>query len=284
MSDLLKLSKPFPAKLVKKPPKGKYGSYVKHSTIAEALLATVGAYDLQVKQVIRGYVPELERTNKETGEKYTLPAIENCAVGVIAALTLNIDGRAVTVEEVGDCDDPHNWTHDGQRLKDAVSDAVKRCAMRFGLGLHLWSQENYFLYDSLSKKEAVGEEERSAPPQADDASPAAPQATAEARSPAEAASEDPASLVAEMTEKINNAKKNKKSEGGVPSPEEEGAEGPGQDVRPSPILTAKRAHFRSICTKANVDPDECAQEVGAISLEACNLEQLEALISQRGAA
>jgi hypothetical protein len=26
-----------------------------------------------------------------------------------------------------------------------VSDAVKRCAMRVGVGLHLWSQENYVL-------------------------------------------------------------------------------------------------------------------------------------------
>lgn len=154
MSDLLKLSKPFPAKFVKKPPKGKYGSYVKHSTIAEALLATVGAYDLEVKRIIRGDVAGFERKNKETGEVKVYADLSEVIVGVVAALTLEIDGRRVTVEEAGDCDDPHNWTHDGQRLKDAVSDGVKRCAMRFGLGLHLWSQDDYFLHDSLTKREA----------------------------------------------------------------------------------------------------------------------------------
>lgn len=159
MSDLLKLSKPFPAKFVKKPPQGKYGSYVKHSTIAEALLATVGAYNLEVKQVIRGDVAGFERTIKSTGEVKVFPDLGNVIVGVVARLTLQIDGRTVSVEEAGDCDDPHNWTHDGQRLKDAVSDAVKRCAMRFGLGLHLWSQEDYFLHDSLLKRESAPEQE-----------------------------------------------------------------------------------------------------------------------------
>lgn len=158
MSDLLKLAKPFPDRFVKKPPKGKYGSYVKHSTIAEALLATVGAYDLAVRHIIRGDVAGFERRNKETGEVKVFPDLSEVIVGVVAALTLHIDGREVTVEEAGDCDDPHNWTHDGQRLKDAVSDAVKRCAMRFGLGLHLWSQSDYFLYESLTKKEAKDNE------------------------------------------------------------------------------------------------------------------------------
>jgi hypothetical protein len=33
-------------------------------------------------------------------------------------------------------------------LKDAASDAFKRCAMRVGVGLHLWTKEGeYFLYN-----------------------------------------------------------------------------------------------------------------------------------------
>jgi len=40
-------------------------------------------------------------------------------------------------------------------MKDAVSDAVKRCAMALGVGLHLWSQINntdeYFLDKQLAK-------------------------------------------------------------------------------------------------------------------------------------
>ena len=34
-------------------------------------------------------------------------------------------------------------------FKDAASDALKRCAMRLGLGLHLWAQEHYFLDQQL---------------------------------------------------------------------------------------------------------------------------------------
>ena len=40
-------------------------------------------------------------------------------------------------------------------MKDAVSDAVKRCAMAFGVGLHLWAQfegkSEYFLDKQLEK-------------------------------------------------------------------------------------------------------------------------------------
>ena len=46
-------------------------------------------------------------------------------------------------------------------MKDAVSDAVKRCAMAIGCGLHLWARfENkseYFLDQQLAKE--VGQEE-----------------------------------------------------------------------------------------------------------------------------
>ena len=50
---------------------------------------------------------------------------------------------------------PTNWRTDGARLKDAVSDAIKRCAMAIGVGLHLWSQfegkSEYFLDKQLEK-------------------------------------------------------------------------------------------------------------------------------------
>ena len=54
-------------------------------------------------------------------------------------MTVEIDGQLVTVEEAGDRT-TFNWHTDGARLKDAISDAVKRCAMAFGVGLHLWAQ------------------------------------------------------------------------------------------------------------------------------------------------
>ena len=49
-------------------------------------------------------------------------------------------------------------------MKDAVSDAVKRCAMAIGCGLHLWAQfegkSEYFLDQQLAK-ELGGDEELS---------------------------------------------------------------------------------------------------------------------------
>ena len=62
---------------------------------------------------------------------------------------ITIDGRTVVIQEAGDCERPDNWKTNGARLKDAVSDGVKRCAMRPGLGLHLWSQDDYFLDKQL---------------------------------------------------------------------------------------------------------------------------------------
>jgi hypothetical protein len=46
----------------------------------------------------------------------------------------------------------------GELLKEGISDALKRCAMRLGLGLHLWAfdsakkQDNYYLHDTLEAK------------------------------------------------------------------------------------------------------------------------------------
>jgi hypothetical protein len=89
-------------------------------------------------------------------------------------LTCTIDGRQVRVEEVGDVGDVHNWPHDGARLKDAASDALKRCAMRLGLGLHLWAQEHYFLDRQL--RAAQGPDN---PPQAEAAVAGQPARTGE---------------------------------------------------------------------------------------------------------
>lgn len=150
MTQLAKLAKPFPPSYVRKPPQGKYGDYVPHHTVAQALLATVGPYDLRIAQVLYAKVPS--RTNLKDQSK-SKGALDNAVVGAIVELRVTIDGKDVTVQEAGDCEDPQNWATDGARLKDAVSDGLKRCAARIGLGLHLWSQGDYFLYDSLMSRE-----------------------------------------------------------------------------------------------------------------------------------
>ena len=135
---LTELSVPFSGKLVKKAPQGKYGSYVAHSTVNERLLSIVGPFDMRVTDTFMGEDGKLE--------------------AVILELTLTVDGRVVTIQEAGECERPTNWNTQGARLKDAISDGVKRCAMRAGLGLHLWSQDDYFLHSQLLKD--YGDESR----------------------------------------------------------------------------------------------------------------------------
>jgi hypothetical protein len=138
-TQLQQLARPFPSHLVKKPPKGKFGDYVPHSAITERLLSIIGPFDMRVVDIIKGPEGHVE--------------------GVILEMQFEIDGRVVTVQEVGDCERPDNWPTQGARLKDAESDAIKRCAMRIGLGLHLWSQGDYFLDRQLAKQEGGGDDE-----------------------------------------------------------------------------------------------------------------------------
>lgn len=130
MSQAARLARPFPPKYVKKPPQGKYGSYVPHDVITQALLAIVGPFDLEVGQTLLGPSGKVE--------------------GVFVTIRATIDGRTVAVTEAGDCENPDNWKTQGARAKDAISDGLKRCAMRLGCGLHLWSGDDYFLFQQLS--------------------------------------------------------------------------------------------------------------------------------------
>lgn len=153
MTQLRELATPFPAKYVRSNPSGG-GSYVTHSVVTQRLLSIVGPFDWHVVEIVRGDVAEIPpnpQSNSKRG-KEGRPALHNAVVGVVGRLSCVVDGDRVTVEDVGDCEDPHNWPHDGARLKDAVSDAIKRCAARLGLGLHLWAQADYFLDGFLDKQ------------------------------------------------------------------------------------------------------------------------------------
>lgn len=143
MKQLHELSRPFPSEFVHKAPKGKFGDYIQHSVIRQRLLSVVGPYSQEVKEILR------EEVKDKDGN------VKSIVVGVVLALTIEVDGQLVTVEEAGDVENPFNWKTDGARLKDAVSDGLKRCAMAIGCGLHLWSQyegkSEYFLDKQLEK-------------------------------------------------------------------------------------------------------------------------------------
>lgn len=128
---LARLSRPFPSKYVSKVAAGggTQADYVAHSVVTEALLAIVGPYDFHVTEIVR---------DKEGG-----------VTGCLATLTCEVDGRTTSVTEVGDITGSERI--EGSALKNAASDGLKRCAMRLGLGLHLWAGDAYFLHDQLTK-------------------------------------------------------------------------------------------------------------------------------------
>ena len=138
-TQLRQLAEPFPPALIKAPPKGKYGDFVPHSTITERLLSIIGPYDMRVVQSFMGQDGKLE--------------------GIVLEMAFEIDGKTVTIQEAGDVERPTNWPTQGARLKDAVSDGIKRCAMRVGLGTHLWSQGDYFLARQLDADTAPADNE-----------------------------------------------------------------------------------------------------------------------------
>ena len=127
---LYELSRPFPESLVKQKPGAFKASYVEHSVISQRLLEVLGPHDFAVERIV---------TNAD-----------GTVTGCTATLTVEIDGRRVSVTEVGDVERPSE--NNGTNLKNAASDAIKRCAMRLGVGLSLWSQENYYLDKALEKR------------------------------------------------------------------------------------------------------------------------------------
>ena len=114
-----KLTKNFPKEVVKKAPKGKYGDYVPHHLYTQRLVDVIpGGYDYTY-EVIRG--------------------ADNAIIG--AKCKLYIKATEQTIEEVGDVDMnavKRNIT-ESELLKLAVSDGNKRCCMRLGIGLELWT-------------------------------------------------------------------------------------------------------------------------------------------------
>ena len=140
MEQLYDLSRRFPDKFIHKNPSG-FGDYIQHSVIRQRLLSVLGAYSTDVVETIYD---------------------DDMITGVILKLTCVIDNKEISVVEAGDVENPTNWKTNGARMKDAMSDAIKRCAMALGVGLHLWSQihgqDEYFLDKQLEKINSLNEE------------------------------------------------------------------------------------------------------------------------------
>jgi len=134
VTQLQQLARPVPSKYVKTLQGRGNPEYVAHSTITEILLMVCGPFDFHVTEVVR-----------DQDQKIT---------GCLATLTVDVDGRRTSITEVGDTTGVE--TDEGGALKNAASDALKRCAMRLGVALHLWARDGYFLYEQLTKSAGGG--------------------------------------------------------------------------------------------------------------------------------
>ena len=136
-TQLQSLAKRIPKSYIKTKPGGFAADYCSHADVQQMLIAKLGVPPSQeVTQIIR--------------------SADGQAQGVVVRMVVNIDGQTVVIDEVGECERPGQ--NEGLNVKNAVSDAVKRCAMRIGLGLELWCQETYVLDKALATKEGDNNE------------------------------------------------------------------------------------------------------------------------------
>ena len=136
-TQLQSLAKRIPKSYIKTKPGGFAADYCSHADVQQMLIAKLGVPPSQeVTQIIS--------------------SADGQAQGVVLRMVFNIDGQTVVIDEVGECERPGQ--NEGLNVKNAVSDAVKRCAMRIGLGLELWCQETYVLDKALATKEGDNNE------------------------------------------------------------------------------------------------------------------------------
>ena len=144
MSQLRELAKPIPQKYLAKNSQGM--DAVDHTVITQLLHLRVPGWSQEIVEVLRNDMPDF------TGKNKSWPGGQ-MVTGVILRLTCTIDGHPTVIEEVGGVELPQMKDGDGERLKHALSDAIKRCAMRIGLGLHVWAGDSYFMDRALEKRE-----------------------------------------------------------------------------------------------------------------------------------
>jgi hypothetical protein len=147
VSQLRKLATPMPAQYVTKNDKGM--DAVDHTVVTQLLHLYVPGWSFEVAEVLRSDVAAKKTAKGEwPGGHYV--------TGVVGRLTCTLDGARVVIEEAGGVELAGMKDGDGERLKHATSDALKRCAMRLGLGLSIWAQQSYFLDRALDKRDQEG--------------------------------------------------------------------------------------------------------------------------------
>ena len=136
VTSLLRLAKQFPPQLVSTIKKGnREEDYINHSVIAQRLLQVVGPYDWDFEIIYKGEEP----------------------IACKGTLTVDIDSKEVSIAGAGT---PQNKSEDiGEQIKKMESDAFKRAASKIGAGLHLWAQDQYFLFANLLNEMGLSKDE-----------------------------------------------------------------------------------------------------------------------------
>ena len=128
---LADLANRIPSNYIKQLPGVSYDAhYTGHADIQQMLLAKIGPVPQRIVKIIYG---------NDGGTIH----------GVILEMVFNIDEEKIVIEEIGETERPGD--NNATNLKMAVSDGVKRCSMRVGLGLELWT-DNYRLDKALEKR------------------------------------------------------------------------------------------------------------------------------------
>jgi hypothetical protein len=143
VSQAAELAHRIPDKYIGKSDKGMDAA--DHTVITQLLLLRVPGWSFEIKEVLRSEVPAKQTKSGEKAGGFFV-------TGCVGRLSCTIDGQPVVIEEAGGVELAGLKDGDGERLKHAASDALKRCAMRLGLGLHIWAQGAYFLDRAYEKQ------------------------------------------------------------------------------------------------------------------------------------
>jgi hypothetical protein len=138
----IQLSKHWKKDVVKQK-KMPYGTidYVDHTQVTQKLIALIPDVHISINYNAGngGYIYEDHTT--QDGD------IKSILVGVSVTVSGTIDNRYRTVDEVGMCDKPFEVeggkspANNGERAKECMSDAIKRCGLRLGIGLELYGKD-----------------------------------------------------------------------------------------------------------------------------------------------
>lgn len=162
------LSKKWNDKFVKKLPvsyKKEGIAYVEHTQVTQRLIAIIPDVNMEIKEMLYDNF-----TNPNTGEEKSI------LTGIVYKISGTIDNEFRIVEEIGMCDKPFYNPNpeknikiltNGERGKECLSDAIKRCGMRLGIGIELYESDVWLVdylapQPKLEKKPKVTQDKKEA--------------------------------------------------------------------------------------------------------------------------